>query len=427
MSYEDLMARIAREIPELDGKLSAPRVTYVKSLQKTYITFDSSVLAGEKQFLKLESLLQKLFPGRPLSVRIVSRGLRRDFLADPTPYRQVLVDFLRRNYPSATGWIGQIGWQIEENQLRSEEEAAPGEKEALLTLVLPDEFCLRVMSEKNIGPRLAVAIREIFDARVRVELTVAGDREERLRKMQEERREMVWTVTREEMEKRAAAQAGNEGGAGEPAAALAEKKPRVRKPAEKTEKPEKAGKKPEAEPAFDPDAAAVGRPILGRSIADRPVEIKELTGESGLVVIQGEIFKLEKKELKGGEMLLVSFAVTDYTSSILCKYFFRYRPRFARKEDAENKQLCPGAFRFRAGHGGNRERGAGGHRGGKAGGAAYAHQHVHHGRADPRGGSDCPRRKMGTSGGRRHGSRRAAVLPGGIPGSEGKDQADPGL
>ena len=44
---------------------------------------------------------------------------------------------------------------------------------------------------------------------------------------------------------------------------------------------------------------------MGRSIADRPVEIRELTGESGLVVVQGEIFHLEQKELKGGETLLV--------------------------------------------------------------------------------------------------------------------------
>ena len=39
MSYEDLMARVAREIPELAGALSSPRVTYVKSLRKTYMTF----------------------------------------------------------------------------------------------------------------------------------------------------------------------------------------------------------------------------------------------------------------------------------------------------------------------------------------------------------------------------------------------------
>ena len=318
MSYEDLMARIAREIPELAGRLSAPRVTYVKSLQKTYITFESGVLAGEKQFLRLEKILRELFPGRPLSVRVVSRGLKDSFLEDPTPYRQVLDDFLRRNYPSAAGWIGQIDWQIEKNQL-SGSNLPTGEEEALLTLVFPSEISLHVMAERNIGARLAQAVSDIFGARIRVEMTVAGDREERLRKLQAERRDAVLVVTREEMEKRAAEEAQKAaaaGGAGE----------------------KKAGprKKTEAEGSA---AAAAAKPIIGRSIGDKPVEIRELTGESGLTVIQGEIFKLETKELKGGEMLLVSFAVTDYTSSILCKYFFRYRPRFARKGEAEETPI----------------------------------------------------------------------------------------
>ena len=315
MSYEDLMARIAREIPELAGKLSAPRVTYVKSLQKTYITFESGVLAGEKQFLRLEKILRELFPGRPLSVRVVSRGLKESFLDDPAPYRQVLDDFLRRNYPSASGWVGQIGWQIEKNQLSGNNLPA-GEEEALLTLVFPSEISLHVMAERNAGARLAQAISDIFGARVRVEMTVAGDREERLRKLQEERRDAVLTVTREEMEKRARAEAEK---AAETAGENGGKKQRARKETNSTAS---------AEPG------TAGRPILGRSIADKPVEIRELTGESGLTVIQGEIFKLEKKELKGGEMLLVSFAVTDYTSSILCKAFFRYRSRFLRKGEA---------------------------------------------------------------------------------------------
>ena len=316
MSYEDLMARITREIPELAGKLSAPRVTFVKSLQKTYITFESAVLAGEKQFLRLERILREVFPGHPLSVRVVSRGLKDSFLEDPAPYRQVLDDFLRRNYPSSAGWIGQISWQIEKNQLSGSHLPA-GEEEALLTLVFPSEISLHVMAERNVGARLAQAVQDIFGARIRVEMTVAGDREEKLRKLQEERRETVVMVTREEMEKRARAEAEN---AAVPAGENGAKKPRARK----------------AEtPAMPAGSQTVGKPVLGRSIADRPVEIRELTGESGLTVIQGEIFKLEKKELKGGEMLLVSFAVTDYTSSILCKVFFRYRSRFARKGEAE--------------------------------------------------------------------------------------------
>ena len=318
MSYEDLMARIAREIPELAGRLSAPRVTYVKSLQKTYITFESGVLAGEKQFLRLEKILRELFPGRPLSVRVVSRGLKDSFLEDPTPYRQVLDDFLRRNYPSAAGWVGQIDWQIEKNQLSGSNLPA-GEEEALLTLVFPSEISLHVMAERNIGARLAQAVSDIFGARIRVEMTVAGDREERLRKLQAERRDAVLVVTREEMEKRAAEEAQKAAAAG----GAGEKKAGPRK---KTDTEGSA-------------AAAAAKPIIGRSIGDKPVEIRELTGESGLTVIQGEIFKLETKELKGGEMLLVSFAVTDYTSSILCKAFFRYRPRFARKGEAEETPI----------------------------------------------------------------------------------------
>ena len=74
MSYEDLMARIAREIPEMAGKLSAPRVTYVKSSQKTYISFESPELAGENQFLKLEKVCGNCSPGGRLPCGLLLRG-----------------------------------------------------------------------------------------------------------------------------------------------------------------------------------------------------------------------------------------------------------------------------------------------------------------------------------------------------------------
>ena len=192
--------------------------------------------------------------------------------------------------------------------------------------MFPDEFSLRVMQRSDVGPRLAVAIREIFAARIRVEMTVEGTREERLRKIQEERRETAVTVTAREMAERYGTGMGTE------------KETAPKKPAgEKTPaKKEGQAEKPESKALpVNPEAKSVGKPIMGRSIADRPVEIRELNGESGLVVVQGEIFKLEQKELKGGEMLLVTFAVTDYTSSVLCKIFFRYRARFMKKEEAE--------------------------------------------------------------------------------------------
>ena len=347
MSYEDLMARIAREIPELAGALSAPRITYVKSLQKTYITFESAVLAGEKQFLALEKILREAFPGRPLALRVISPALKESFLDDPGPFRQVLDDFLRRNYPSSRGWLGKITWQIEKNQLRND--PAVEDADGILTLVFPDEFSLHMMSRQNVGKRLGVAIKEIFAARVRVELTVAGDREERVRRMLQERQEAAaLMMTREEMAERY----------GTGIAPEKEEKPKPKKePAVRREPKPKAAKAPE-NPLMDMNAPTVGKPILGRSIADHPVEIKELTGESGLVVIQGEIFKLETKELKGGEMLLMTFAITDYTSSVLCKIFFRYRPKFARRNedgtqepitDEERKAVMDKVARIRIG------------------------------------------------------------------------------
>ena len=358
MSYEDLMARIARDIPELADALRAPRVTYVKSLQKTYITFESTVLVGEKQFLRLERLLREVFPGRPMAVRVISPSLRGSFLKDPGPYRQVLVDFLKRNYPAARGWMEQIDWQIEGSAMRGESAdaaARPGE-EAVLTLVMPDEISMHFMGRQNVAPRLAVAIREIFDAAVRVELTVAGDREERLRRMREERAESALTVTREEMAERYGT-----GLESAEAPKPKERKPREKKPADTADAPARKAVRAEKEAPAEPPimtAPTVGKPIMGRSIGERPVEIRGLTNESGLVVVQGEIFKLEKKELKGGELLLVSFAVTDYTSSILCKIFFRYRNRFSRKgedgavapiTDEERKAVAEKVDRIREG------------------------------------------------------------------------------
>ena len=65
-----------------------------------------------------------------------------------------------------------------------------------------------MMAGKNIAGRLATAIRDIFDARVRIEMTVSGDREEQLRLIREERERLSRpvTVTRAEMAARTGAE-----------------------------------------------------------------------------------------------------------------------------------------------------------------------------------------------------------------------------
>ena len=324
MSYEDLISRIVREIPGLAGKLSAPRATYVKSLKKTYITFESTELVGEKEFLQLERILREVFPGRPLAVRVVSPALRDHFLQDIGAYRRVLTDFLRRNYPAMMAWLPSIDWNCQGNRI---------------TLTFPDEFSLQYMGKNNITNRLATAIREIFDASVIIETTLAGDREAKLEQMRRERAASLMTVTRAEMAERY----GTGYTAEKPAEAPAKRKQPAREKADPAAVPRTPPKTGNAESALEtgipiPEMSdqISGKPILGRSVADHPVDIKELTSESGLVVVQGDIFLKETKELKGGETVLLSFAVTDYTSSILCKVFLRYRGRRVGKNEAES-------------------------------------------------------------------------------------------
>ena len=75
------------------------------------------------------------------------------------------------------------------------------------------------------------------------------------------------------------------------------------------------------------------KPILGRNIKDPPVKIRDLTLEDGLITIQGAVDCVEKKILNCGTVLLLTFVLTDDSSSALCKAFLRYGLHISRNEN----------------------------------------------------------------------------------------------
>ncbi len=61
--------------------------------------------------------------------------------------------------------------------------------------------------------------------------------------------------------------------------------------------------------------------MFSRSASEK-AEIVRVTAD----IKEGEVLTVETRELRGGEMQLLSFALTDYTNTIKCKAFLRYKP-----------------------------------------------------------------------------------------------------
>ena len=316
MSYDELLARIYAELPFLKGSLEHPTVVYVRDEDKVYITFQSRTLVDEQAFLRLEKILRSIFPQKPLALRVVSPSLGQDFLENVHAYKQVLVDFLRRNYPASAPWIDQIDWRCQGN---------------VITLTFPGRFSMEYMAKLNTAGRLKRAIHDIFSVDCQIELAVAGDQEHRMQVLREERERLLSkTYTQQDLN------------------AQEEKNTPVRSAAEpktepaKTAKPAAQSTKP-AHPDM-PDGmseTAIGKPIIGRTIGEHPIPMKELSSDAGLVVVQGDIFDMETKELRGGETLLLTFSLSDYTSSIACKVFLRYRKSqgFGRRNEEDERPI----------------------------------------------------------------------------------------
>ncbi|MBC8061431.1 MAG: PolC-type DNA polymerase III, partial [Clostridiaceae bacterium] len=65
--------------------------------------------------------------------------------------------------------------------------------------------------------------------------------------------------------------------------------------------------------------------LLGRNISGDNTSIKDISETSGIVILVGEVFKVEIKETKTGKKIVI-FNITDLTSSITVKCFLRGKP-----------------------------------------------------------------------------------------------------
>ncbi len=291
MNKTELLQTLEQTVPTLQGKLHIERVLYKKEANKAYMSFLSDALVGQRDFLLLEKKLRELFPQLKVALRVASPALGEDFLANIDKYKSVLTDFLRRQSPAMSAWIGDTGWSMEDGRI---------------LLTCPDQIALDFFKSRHMDERLSECIYDIFRVHVSIGLTVCGEREAWVKKMRQER---GFTIP-------APAQPVDEEAPWDENAMMA-----------------MAGISVPAAPKASPvkkDALPKGNVLKGRAIGDKPVPIGELAEDSGIVVIEGVVTGVnDPKELKGGETVLVTFAVYDDTSTIYCKAFYQYRMRRA--------------------------------------------------------------------------------------------------
>ena len=63
------------------------------------------------------------------------------------------------------------------------------------------------------------------------------------------------------------------------------------------------------------------RPLYGRSIRGKMIPISSISGDSGRIVVWGDVFDIEKKVTKSGDKNIFTIDITDYTGSTIAKVF----------------------------------------------------------------------------------------------------------
>lgn len=63
------------------------------------------------------------------------------------------------------------------------------------------------------------------------------------------------------------------------------------------------------------------RPLYGRSIRGKIIPISSISGDSGRIVVWGDVFDIEKKVTKSGDKNIFTIDITDYTGSTTAKVF----------------------------------------------------------------------------------------------------------
>ena len=336
---------IGEELKELLKLVMVEKVSMPKDRSSLRIYIVSPRLIHKKNICSMEEgIAKQLFPGRSITVKILEK-YRLSAQYTPEKLYQVYKDSILMEFKN----FGMIEYNI----LRRAETAF--EAEDTMVMTIEDNLIYRERS-KEVGRILEKIFTERCGLPAEVRFSFTKAEKERRDDFDEEaalaallashvqdmgggQEEMAGSRGQEEDH-------GDPGGGGAPAK---DQKPGSRTFTKKTfgEKKTAGGKGNPVSGAgnggfqggqngsgsgFKRDGGRGGRMpyrksenpdvLYGRDFEGETMEIHEIAGEIGEVVLRGKIIRVEKRELRSGSKMMI-FDLTDFTDSITVKMFLR--------------------------------------------------------------------------------------------------------
>ncbi len=284
--------------------------TLKKSEKKLKFTIESRNIIEKKDIYALEEALGQFVSQGRMRVKLVehyylSEQYDVDKLTDL--YKDSLLFELQQESSVLYRLVKNAEWYINGN---------------IITLTLDDNFLAKNRSEE-IKNYLESLYLERFGYEIQVGFDYTEEQKESIRRANEHKLNLeVHRI----MEQVGAGQEKQDGVAKEEKGSdgTAHQKGKAKEAGKTAPKQEQkardGGNRPGGYSAYTKNRISDPEVIYGRNVEGEEIVISEITEGVGDVVVRGQIFELEERELRNGK-LLITFSITDFTDSIGGKIF----------------------------------------------------------------------------------------------------------
>jgi DNA polymerase-3 subunit alpha (Gram-positive type) len=270
--WRERLKELAPQAPV--DKLTLERVSVHKKSARLVVRFLSSDVLGQEEYARLKEGLLKMFGkkgGVQVDVAVSCPTLADDFMKDPEKYAGWLQSALTSQMPSAKPHLVGAEWAVENNTL---------------TLTVQKKIAADLLLLRGADGIIGRILSQVFRRETAVQI-ISREQEIKLEQYLEARKRLDQEMI------------------------------------------EQMGELPKEKKKVDGPKVLYGRKI-SQSKND---PIGDLDETSGRVCVEGFVLDpVESKELRGGFKTLITFGVTDYTGSILCKVFLN-------TEQGEGKEI----------------------------------------------------------------------------------------